>query len=124
MTLRDTPIESVPRGEKVLLEGILQSISLYKTASGGYAYKYVITEKGVWTKSKKLLFIKSKEGFLAFADLSGYKKTKYGDSDCFIFYPANGKMPGTRVFFDDPVAAQEIFDRYLKRMDLSADQSK
>ncbi len=116
-TLRDTPIESMPKGETVLLEGIMQSVSIYKTTSSVYPYKYVITDKGVWTKSKKMLFMKSVEGFLGFSELEGYKKMKYGGADCFIFYPVSGRKPSTRVFFDDPAAVTEILNKYLKRVD-------
>lgn len=117
VTLRETTIASMPKNETVLLEGILQSMSLYRTTKAGYPYKYAITDKGVWTKSKKTLFMKSKEGFIAFKDLKGYNKIKYGGAEWFVFHASNGQRPSTRIYFDNTAAAEDIFKRYLKQVE-------
>lgn len=113
-TLRETPIASIPADETILLEGLMQSMNLYTTNRNRFTYKYVLTDKGVWTKSKKMLFIKSREGFLAYADIDCFKTAKYVRLDCMIFFPKSGKRPANRIFFDDHAAALEVLSKHIR----------
>lgn len=110
--LRDEVIEEINKDENILQEGILQVMRLYTTNRNRYPYKYVITDKGVWTRSKKFLWIKAKTVFMAYADISKFQVGKYGKVPYFVFYPANGKRPGNRVFFDNHDGAYEILSKF------------
>lgn len=113
--LIDLSIDGIPAGEAVLREGVMSVMSLYTTNKNRYFFKYVLTEKGIWTKGRGFLFIKGKEGFLSYDEISSYRENKYLKSRCYIFNPKNGKKPANRIFFDDSDAAEEILSRFLKK---------
>lgn len=117
-TLRDSKIASIPENETVLLEGMLQTMNLYSGNRSRYTFKFFITDKGLWTRSKNFLCIKARENFVPFSNLAGYRKNRYLRMDCFIFYPANGKKPGSRIFFEDTAAAEAVLQKYLKQLNV------
>jgi hypothetical protein len=105
--------ESTKDGE-TLQEGIIQVSSMYYKPYIRYSYKYVITNKGIWTRSPKVLCISSKTVFMAYSDIKSFALGKWNKSDCCVFLPQKGK-PGNRVFFDDFDGAVKILDRFLPR---------
>ncbi|MDR0850436.1 MAG: hypothetical protein LBN07_03035 [Christensenellaceae bacterium] len=101
-------------GEKILKEGIMVASNLYYKPYLKYSYKYVLTEKGVWMRNPKVLFIKPKTSYISYNDLDCFALGKYNNNDCCIFFPKKGK-PGNRIFFDDFDGAVKIFDMFIAR---------
>lgn len=120
-TLRETPIEAITKDETVLIEGLLQTMSLYSTKRYRVTFKFALTDKGIWTKSKKRLFFKSREVFVPYADIECFKVAKYMRWPCMIFYPKNGKKAGNRIFFDDTPAVLAVLKQYITQFDAPAE---
>lgn len=116
-SLREAKITEIPSDETILAEGILYTMSLYSSNLNRYPYKYVFTNRGIWMRSKKFLWLKPKVTFLDYNDIDCYKESKYGKNTTFIFYPANGKRVGSRIFFDDLAAVTPILQQYMRQKD-------
>ena len=114
--LSEQKIESIKNDEKILSEGLIQTMRLYSNNNSLHTFKYVLTDKGIWIKSKKILFIKSKEAFIAYKDIKEYAIRVYVKKPYFIFYPNNGKKPANRVFFKDTESIKTILDEYLSEI--------
>jgi len=115
--LIDMAIPEIPEGEKILKEGIIAISMLYQKPDRRYAYKYAITEKGMWTRSPKVPFVKPKTVFMPYDLLESFALSKYDGFPCLIFHPKEGR-PESRMFFDDNDGAVKIFDVYIPRTEL------
>ena len=115
--LRETVISEIPSDELVLAEGVLQSKLLHARRASRHPFKYVITDKGMWLKSKKFLFVKPKVTFLPYTDIKGYKFEKFFSRVFVMFYPVNGKKPRNGIFFDKLEVVTPILDKFIKRLD-------
>lgn len=112
--LSDQAIPGIPQDEKILIEGMMQTMRLYGNRSK-YTFKYAVTDKGIWTLNRKTLFIKQRTVFLPYEDLHSYRSVKYGLKNSCIFYPKNGKA-GNRIFFDKYEDVIKILDKYLTQL--------
>jgi len=112
--LIDMVIPEIPVSEKILKEGVAAISNLYYKPHLRFMYKYAITEKGIWTRNPKVMFVKSKSVFMSFSDLDSFMLIEYNKNPCMVFYPKAGK-PSTKVFFDDHDGAVEVLDKYLPR---------
>lgn len=117
---RETKIAEIPEDELILKEGILQSMRLHAVGNMKYTrypFKYVLTDKGIWTKGRGFLFIKGKVGFIPYSEISSYRVTRFLRQTAYIFLPKNGKKPGTRIFFDDADGAIAVLDTFIPKTD-------
>ena len=113
-SLRDAVIAEIPQDEKVLKEGVLNTLMILSGKRRRFAYKYVLTDKGVWMRSAKFLWIKPKVTFIAYTDLDYYKRTSLLGANTLMFFPKNGKRPANHILFDDLPGATEVLNRYIR----------
>lgn len=109
--LADAVITEIPPDEKILKEGIMVTMQLYGKRYR-FPYKFALTEKGVWTRSKKSLFFKPKTTFMPYSHVKYYQTGAYNSTPCCFFHPVSGRI-GNRVFFDDHEGAVKILDMFL-----------
>ena len=112
--INDMDIPEIPKDEKILKSGAMQASSLFYKPYIRHAYKYALTEKGVWMRSPKVLFYKPKTSYLAYGDLESFAVGSYNSIPCCYFFPKKGKI-GSRIFFDDFDGAVRLFDQFLTR---------
>ena len=115
--LSDVVITEIPINETMLREGVMSTLAVVSGKRRRYAYKYVLTNKGIWMRSKKFLFFKAKTSFIAYEDILHYKNTKYFASDTIMFYPKNSKRPTNHISFDDMNEVMQILGRFIKKAD-------
>ena len=113
-SLREAVITEIPQDETVLKEGIFYTLIVISGKRRRTSFKYVLTDCGMWTRSKGFLWIKPRVTFLAYADIDCYKHSKYFNSDTFVFFLKNGKKPANKIIFDDMPGATEILSRYIR----------
>lgn len=114
--LRNLQFETMPKGERIIKEGVMLTMSLFGNKTR-FPFKYALTDRGVWTKNKKNLFVKSKESFSPYSDFKCYKRTNYGKNECFLFYNKDErKKTGNRIFFDDTEGAVAVLDMFIPRI--------
>ncbi|MDR0790941.1 MAG: hypothetical protein LBE47_00195 [Methanomassiliicoccaceae archaeon] len=111
--LRASAIPDIPSDERILKEGIMNTLRI----SGKplpFTYKYVLTEKGIWTLTKKLPFLKQKTDLMPYDNVEFYEPTEYDGRSCCIFHPKE-RDAINRIFFDDHDGVLGILDQYLRR---------
>ena len=113
-TLMDMVIAEIPADERVLKDGILNVLRIVSGKRRRSAFKYALTEKGVWMRNKKVLWFKPKTTFLAYADIAYYKRTKLFMTETLMFFPKSGIKPGNHIWFDDLPGAEAILSRYIE----------
>ena len=113
-SLRDMVIPEIPEREAVLKEGIVDTLAIVSGKRRRFSYKYALTERGVWMRSKGFLWIQPKTSFMAYADIDYYKRTKLFMTDTLMFFPKNGKRPANHILFDDMQGAIEILSRFIR----------
>jgi len=116
--LRGYVFSEIPSGEKILKEGILKTMSLLRgsSATARMVYKYALTEKGVWMRSRGSFLSKGKTTFMSYTDLDHYEMRPYFEQPSCIFFPKGGRQPGNRIFFDDSDEVLKVLDMFLTRM--------
>ena len=112
--LQDVVIAEITQEETVLREGIVRTIAIISGKRRSFAYKYVLTDKGVWMRSVKFLWIKPKSHFMAYDDIDHGIHAKLFGAPTLMFYPKNGKRPANHIVFDDVPGAIEILSRYIR----------
>ena len=113
---RDEPIPEIPQDEAILKEGIVHTLTVISGNSRRTIFKYALTEKGVWMRNKRFLWIKPRASFLPYSDIASYKHSKHFNLDTLVFFLKNGKKPSNRIIFDDLASAEAILARYITQM--------
>jgi hypothetical protein len=114
--LKSMVIPGIPYNETPMKEGILRTMRRnFNRMFVTVPYKYVITEKGIWTISNRARSFKSATGFTSFSALSSFETRRHGDNDACIFNPKKGKVFNL-VFFDDHEGAVLLLGKYLRRV--------
>jgi hypothetical protein len=111
--LRASKIPEIPADEKIIKEGIFNTIRL-EGKPRPFTYKFVITEKGIWTLTKKMPLAKQKTDFISYDKIEFYEPAKYNGTDCLIFHPKE-RDAINMIFFEDHDDALKILDLYLRR---------
>lgn len=105
----------LPDGEILLREGMMLTMSLFGNKSR-FPFKYVLTDRGIWTRNRKSIFVKQKNVFLPYNEIASYKASRYGRNMTYIFYQRDtSKKTANRIFFDDPEAVAEILDQFIAK---------
>ena len=112
--LKDTVITKIPSDEKILKEGVLEINRINKKTQTLIAYKYAITEKGIWTRSKGMFLVKPETRFTPYEHFESFEAITYMERDCCLFHPKSGDV-SNRVYFDDREGAIEILEGYIER---------
>lgn len=113
--LKDAVITGIPSDEKILKEGILQTMKFYsKNLDSRVPLKYALTEKGLWTLGEKTLFFKPKAAFTAYADVKYFVLGTMEKIPYCIFFPEKGS-PDNRLFFDDHEGAVKLLEGYVTK---------
>ena len=115
--LIDSVISEIPSSETRFKEGTLNTIAVIGGKRRRFLYKYVLTDKGVWLKSQKVLWVKSKVTFMPYGDIDHCSHTKYFSTPSFMFYPKSGVRPSNQIVFDDMPGAEEILKKFIRFKD-------
>jgi hypothetical protein len=111
--LRSSVIPEIPADEKKMKEGVMHTVRL-EGKPRPFSYKFTLTEKGIWTLTKKLPLIKQKTEFMPYDNIELYEPAEHEGRKCCIFHP-KGRDSINRIFFDDHDEVLEVLDLYLRR---------
>jgi hypothetical protein len=111
--LRNSKIPEIPADEKVITEGLMHTMRL-EGKPHPFTFKFILTEKGIWTLTKKLPLMKQRTEFMPYDGIEFYEPTEYKGTECCVFHP-KGRDAINRLFFEDHEGILDVFDRYLRR---------
>ena len=113
-SLKDMVIPEIPQDEAVLKEGVVNVLMVVGGNRRRSVFKYAITDRGLWTRNKGVLWIKPRSTFLPYSNIESYKRTKYFNTESMVFFLKSGKRPGGQIIFDDMPGALEVLNKYIK----------
>ncbi|MCL2712272.1 MAG: hypothetical protein FWD37_03220 [Methanomassiliicoccaceae archaeon] len=113
--LKAMEIPEITADEKVLSEGIVKTVMMYKAVSPPISFKYILTDKGFWTRNAGSFLAKSRSTFISYDLVDSFETFTHRRGECCVLWPKKG-MTGTGLLFgDDHDAVVAIFETYLQR---------
>ena len=113
--IKDLVIPEITPDEKILQEGVVKSIMIYKRISPVVSLKYALTDRGIWTHHPGSFLAKPRSVFLAYDAVKYYEAYSHLGQDCCVFRPKDGKTFNGFLFEEDHQEVIQILDTYLTR---------
>lgn len=119
MRVENIIIQSIPKEERVELEGTL-TVKQGFGLNMWHSFKFVMTDKAIWFRENKTNLIQFgiKDMCILYSDIESYKESNFMLRKGLILNYKNNKGRSGKIFFDKfREEVEQILNRYIEKQE-------